>query len=205
MQLVSATPCYRKSVDVGPICDSCPAGSISDGGDDECRPNGSLGSNSLCTEAYCKQYRPGGMFHSRCEVGDAGHDWALQECKGTCGLGGWCRTITNANVETVRTAMRTGNWVGRTGGIHLPTWEVRSGWPTGAGLLKTQESPCNVRSFVAKLDPGEGYYSDPSVAGGWCKRIMSGNVETVRTAMRTGASTSNEGLGKIYLPPARAR
>ena len=52
---------------------------------DQCSPSGS-DSSPVCTQSYCDHYQPGGTLRLRCDSSDAGHHYALAECKDTCGL-----------------------------------------------------------------------------------------------------------------------
>jgi len=58
-------------------------------GENACSPGGNYqgsGDKSGCTATYCDKYKPGGVFYSRCKPGASGHNYALEECKLTCGI-----------------------------------------------------------------------------------------------------------------------
>jgi len=80
-----------------------------------------------------------------------------------------------------------------------PTYEVLMGWPNDVGLMSEETTPCDVNAFMASLQPGMGYYSDPGVEGGFCRSISVENVATVRQAKADGEWTEHE-TGSVSLP-----
>ena len=93
--------------------------------------------------------------------------------------------------------------VGGAGTYNVNIWrgymDIYQGWPNDLSLLSAQTSPCDVQAFVESLAPGEGYYSDPGVSGGWCRSISTLNVAAVRNAY-PGAWTPGHLTGKTYVP-----
>ena len=73
------------------------------------------------------------------------------------------------------------------------------GWPNNAGLMSAQTAPCNVDEFVKKLKPGDGYYSDPGVPGGWCRSIGKENISKIREEKKSG-KWANSATGAVFLP-----
>jgi len=76
------------------------------------------------------------------------------------------------------------------------------GWPSDASLMSSHTSPCDIKSYKAKLLAGEGYYFDSGTAAGWCRTIPVKNVPKVRAAHAHAAqwSGSDHATGKTYLP-----
>ena len=78
-------------------------------------------------------------------------------------------------------------------------YEKIMGWPNNAGLMSAQTAPCNVDEFVKKLKPGDGYYSDPGVPGGWCRSIGKENISKIREEKKSG-KWANSATGAVFLP-----
>merc|ERR1712166_43805 len=83
------------------------------------------------------------------------------------------------------------------------------GWPSDASLMSSHTSPCDIKSYKAKLLAGEGYYFDSGTAAGWCRTIPVKNVPKVRAAHVINDvsewSGSDHATGKTYLPKKDAK
>ncbi|CAK0801698.1 unnamed protein product [Prorocentrum cordatum] len=139
--------------------------------------------------------------------------------------GGLCRSMCCVeNVDLLRQENGTSAWTDQhitpwgtpqiTGSTYLPSlvptpapigspaaaaWVDYAGWGTVVSFYGPQEVPCDVDAFIATLTAGMGYYYDSGVAGGLCRSISAGHVESVRQEVGTSAWTEH-GTGKTYLP-----
>jgi len=119
---------------------------------------------------------------------------------------GFCRQIKAHNIAAIRSDKREGRWVdSNTGVTYLPGQAFD--WFTGASsrfesasFYSTWTTPCDVPAFVAGLKPGEGFYSDSGVSGGYCRRIKSWSVASVRNDHVQGRWTLQWPKGVSYLP-----
>merc|ERR1711907_572955 len=85
-------------------------------------------------------------------------------------------------------------------------WVKLMGWPhSHATTLGTAVHPCDLKTWKATLNPGDGYYYDPLPSGkGYCKPIRSANVEGVRKEMLSASISSTKWnshhSGATFLP-----
>ena len=114
--------------------------------EDQCKPGGSLGANSLCTANYCDMYQAGQAFHYRCSPSSSHHGWAAAECQATCNI---CPGSTIGTSSCLDTPGWT-NYVGGFGcqGYIDHSWCANGAavpgeeWTLGAGFNYPERNCC---------------------------------------------------------------
>jgi len=122
---------------------------------------------------------------------------------------GWCRKLSSDKITAIRAAHASGEWTGTwtAGAVFLPAdktlYVSYQGWPTDSSLVGPAVTPCDWRVFKAGLADGEGYFFDGLSDGkGWCRKLLSDKVTTIRAAHASGewAGPPSVTSGTCYLP-----